>query len=238
MWSVAKRWLLHTWLHPRYLAHRELYNIMALEMPRLKGRLLDVGCGRRPYAELAIGVQEYVGLDMPTTMHGTNRVDVLGSAVSLPFDNCVFDSLVCTEVLEHVPEPALALQEFVRVMRPGGVMVLTVPLSEQLHEEPHDYYRFTRHSLQHLLQQCGLRIQTIYERGGAWLEISYRTSSLLYSWMGATVEPSGSLKPRLLLGPVTVLLCTIIQLLGAVVNRIWLVPLSTIGYGVVAIKED
>ena len=63
--------------------------------------------------------------------------------------------MVCTQVLEHVPDPGAALSEFLRVLRPGGRVAISTPLTWFLHETPHDYYRYTSYGLTHLSTRPG-----------------------------------------------------------------------------------
>ncbi len=237
VWNRLKETFRYSYIHPRYLAQRELKRVIEIEGPKLQGRLLDVGCGKKPYAKLIRNVDFYIGLDVPTTMHGIAKLDVIGTAMALLFQVGTFDSILCTEVLEHLPEPLIALKEMYRVTKPGGMLLLTVPLSEQLHEEPYDFYRFTKYALEHLLGQAGWQIQKIYERGGTWLELGYRFSSFLYSVIGATRQSSGALQPRLIVGPLIIALCVIVQLMTSALDKIWRIPLSTIGYAVVAERK-
>lgn len=234
---TLKRYLRYTWLHPRHLAEREIANFVRAEGPSLKGIMLDVGCGKKPYLQHFPNVTRYVGLDVPSTMHGTHDADLLASVMALPFGRGTFDSILCTEVLEHTPDPNRALQEMARVAKPGARLLLTAPLSEQLHEEPIDFCRFTRYWLKYLLEQNSWRVEKIQERGGAWLELSYRFSSFLYASMGSKADSTGNLKPRLIFGPPVVILCAIAQLAGHVLNKVWPSSLSTIGYGVVATRR-
>jgi SAM-dependent methyltransferase len=235
-WTQWKQRFRDSYLHPRFLAQRALRQWIASEAQMACGRLLDIGCGRKPYASLFPHVQSHVGLDVPSTMHGLSEVDVVGTGWALPFCAGSFDTILCTEVLEHTPEPLVVLSEMWRVTKPNGVLLLTVPLSEQLHEEPYDYYRFTKYSLTYLLQKSGWNIVRVGERGGAWLELGYRFSSFLYSSLGATTALDGTLKPRLLLGPPTIALCALVQVLATMMDGIWHSRLSTIGYGIVAQK--
>lgn len=204
----------------------------------MRGSLLDVGCGRKPYVSLFPRIDKHIGIDIPTSMHGLSQVDVAGSILFLPFTNDFFDNVLCTEVLEHVPEPLMALREMWRVAKPGGILLLTVPLSEQLHEEPYDFYRFTKYVLDYILRKSDWQVLRKYERGGTWLELGYRFSSFLYSSIGAKQSASGILEPRSLLGPPIVVACTIVQLIAAILDKVWRFPLSTIGYGVVAQKPN
>jgi SAM-dependent methyltransferase len=118
-------------------------------------RVLDVGAGDAPYRELFEHV-DYRTSDWEASPHeGARRADVIGSADTLPLPDAELDAVLCTQVLEHVPEPAPVLAELHRILRPGGRLYLTVPLVWELHELPHDYYRYTQPALEHLLAGAG-----------------------------------------------------------------------------------
>jgi len=234
MWTHLKSRLRDTWLHPRYIAHREIERFLHAEGHSLTGRILDVGCGRKPYSLYFGDVTRHVGVDMPSTVHSRDAVNVWGSALALPFSEAAFDGILCTEVLEHTPDPEQALCEMARVARPGAALLLTVPLSESLHEEPYDFCRFTHHWVQHLLGVTGWSLERIRPRGGAWLELGYRTSSLLYETLGARRDTSGMARPRTVVGPIAVGLCAGVQILSSVMDHWCPSNLGTIGYAVVA----
>lgn len=118
-----------------------------------ESRVLDIGAGEAPYRELFVE-QTYVTLDYEDTPH-SGEVDLHGTAEAIPADDDSFDAIVCTQVLEHVPRPQAALREFHRVLRPGGALVATVPFAWEEHETPHDYYRYTRYGIEHLLADVG-----------------------------------------------------------------------------------
>jgi SAM-dependent methyltransferase len=238
LWFKLKKRLGRSFLHPRHIAQEELRQFVLAEGPGLRGRLLDIGCGKKPYAEYFTAVEAHVGVDVPSTMHGLESVEAVATALALPFQDSSFDSVVCTEVLEHTPDPLAALREMWRVSTADATLLVTVPLSEQLHEEPFDFYRFTKYGLEHLLRISGWRIVRCSARGGAWLELGYRLSSLLYSVVGAHRDAVGGMKPRLLLGPPVVVLCAAIQVLAALLDQLWSAPVSTIGYSVVATKRS
>ncbi len=235
-WTAAKDALRSSFLHPRHLAQRELRRLVSAEAPRLRGSLLDVGCGQKPYIDAFSEAVPYIGMDVPSTMHGLSHVDVVGRAIALPFRDACFDSILCTEVLEHIPQPMTALLEMARVARPGAFLLLTVPLSEQLHEEPLDFYRFTKHGLLYILRNTPWRVVTLSDRGGTWLELGHRLSSFLYSSIGARRDSSGQLQPRLVFGPLVAVLCAAVQLAASVLDQVWHSPLSTLGYCLVAQK--
>ncbi len=117
--------------------------------------VLDVGAGDAPYREL-FGHTRYLSNDWGESVHiGAVAADVIAPAWALPVDSSTVDLVLCTQVLEHVPDPADVLSECLRVLRPGGTLALTVPLVWQLHEMPFDYYRYTPPGIGHLLGQAG-----------------------------------------------------------------------------------
>lgn len=120
-------------------------------------RVLDVGAGDAPYRELFDGF-DYVTNDWAGTEHVPDRpFDIVAPADALPVQDASFDAVVCTQVLEHLPEPWVAVEEFHRILVPHGRVIITAPLTWYLHELPHDYYRFTAYGLAHLLRRAGFR---------------------------------------------------------------------------------
>lgn len=136
---------------------------------RLGGTVLDVGAGQSPWRGwLPAGVQ-YQGIDVGHAAefgmqpHAPDVVYYAGK--TMPFASGSYHAVLCIEVLEHTPEPLALLQEMHRVMRAGAVLLLTVPWSARRHHIPHDFYRFTREGLNHLLHQAGFEVLEISERG-------------------------------------------------------------------------
>lgn len=136
----------------------------------LRGRMLDIGCGAKPYKDLlAPYVIEHVGLDYEGSPHDKTSVDLVSSAYSIPESDAAFDSVICTAVLEHLEEPEQALREGYRVLKPGGVAIYTVPFIWHLHEEPRDFYRFSKYGLTYLFEKVGYEIIELKALSGFWV---------------------------------------------------------------------
>ena len=131
-----------------------------------KGRLLDVGCGHRPYAETFFsGATDYIGVDY---LSDRSNPDVVCSALALPFADNSFDTVVSTEVLEHVPDPRLALREMRRVLKPGAHLILSVPMYWPRHDLPYDFFRYPYDGLLSLVKESGLELTKLFNRGRSY----------------------------------------------------------------------
>ncbi|HTC59861.1 MAG TPA: glycosyltransferase [Solirubrobacteraceae bacterium] len=127
--------------------------------------VLDVGAGSAPFREL-FSHTDYVTVDRARSLHGAaNDFDLVASADDIPLKQASVDAIVCTQVLEHLPEPVDALTEFFRLLKPGGVLFLTAPLVWEEHEKPDDYFRYTRSGLAHILEKVGFEHIEITGRG-------------------------------------------------------------------------
>lgn len=161
-----RMYLSHNWLVHK-IVYRELERVFPLY---LSGRLIDIGCGCKPLQSLTERyVCEHVGLEHQETMHDRSGVDLFGTAYAIPVENASFDSAICTAVLEHLEEPELALRECHRVLKPGGVAIYTVPFIWHLHEEPRDFYRFSKYGLDYLFKKVGFELIEIKALSGFWV---------------------------------------------------------------------
>src|SRR5262245_519699 len=123
--------------------------------------VIDVGCGQSPYRSLVAHFPHYIGLDAPGHPDSGDSPDVLADAGELPFRSASADLVLCTEVIEHVTDPVRLLFEAHRVLKPGGSLILSAPFTWHLHDEPHDYWRFTEFGLRLLVERPGFRVDTI-----------------------------------------------------------------------------
>lgn len=155
------------------------------------GKLLDIGCGEKPYEGIAKKYNsEYVGLDHVDTFHDKSKIDLFGTAYKIPKENEYFDTILCTEVLEHLEEPDLAIKEAARVLKTGGYAIYTVPFFWHLHEEPRDFYRYTKYGLKYLFEKNGFEIAKLIPLSGFW--ITFGQEFVYYLWRfrkGGIINP-------------------------------------------------
>jgi SAM-dependent methyltransferase len=145
-------------VNPFYFARRALLVAMRELGHELGGRVLDVGCGDRPYERL-MGAREYVGLELDTPeSRARNRADAYYDGRRFPFADGSFDGVLCNQVLEHVFAPDDFLREIARVLKDGGRLLLTVPFVWDEHEQPRDYGRYSSFGLAALLARHGFEL--------------------------------------------------------------------------------
>lgn len=169
------------------------------------GEVIDLGCGIAPYKDYVLrSADSYVGVDWPTSFHRNSNVDVYANLVKgLPFSSGSFDTAISFQVMEHLPEPQLFLNEAFRVLKPGGKIIITVPFMWHVHEAPYDYYRYTYYGLQYLFNHAGFMNIEIKENTGFWqmwiLKFNYYTAQhtpfllkflwIPIWWLGQEVSP-------------------------------------------------
>jgi SAM-dependent methyltransferase len=143
-----------------YFIRKSLYKKIIQLAPQLQGRLLDFGCGSKPYKALFTGTTEYIGLDFENEGHShrNESVDVIYDGKTIPFTDEHFDSVFSSEVFEHIFNLEEMIPELNRVMKKGAKLFVTCPFVWNEHELPNDYARYTRFALKHLLEKNGFKI--------------------------------------------------------------------------------
>jgi SAM-dependent methyltransferase len=150
---------LGVFINPFYLVRRSLWKNIRHLAPKLKGRVLDIGCGSKPYEELFTSKTEYIGMEIDSP-HGRKnpKADVFYTGTKFPFDAESFDSAVATQTIEHIFNPDEFIAEIGRILKKGGKLLVTVPFVWDEHEQPYDYARYSSFGISHLLKTHGFKI--------------------------------------------------------------------------------
>jgi SAM-dependent methyltransferase len=150
-----------------YLVHRHLFAALTKSARFAQGKLLDIGCGNKPYEILFQGrITEYLGCDI--VQSSLKKADFICPASQLPFADATFDTVLSSQTIEHLEDTGRFIAEAHRVLKSGGCFILSGPMYWNLHEEPHDYYRFTKYGFTQLLQQGRFTVLDILPNGGKW----------------------------------------------------------------------
>ena len=148
-----------------------IFDALKRVLPKFEGSLLDIGCGKMPYKKYIIEnscIANYIGLDIENALEYDSVIkpDFTWNGKVMPFENNTFDCAFGTEVLEHCSEPEIVLKEVYRTLKPEGIFFFTVPFLWNLHEVPHDEYRYTPFSLERHLRNSGFSEIEIKATGG------------------------------------------------------------------------
>jgi len=236
---------MHIWLRKAFFFNQprrdEWVSQQAALIPA-GARVLDVGagsCAYRPlFAHCDYRTHDFAKLS-PTQLRGKRgygQVDFVGDICSIPVDDASFDVILCTEVLEHVAEPIRAVEEFARIVKPGGTILLTAPMGSGLHQEPfHFYGGYTPHWYRRFLAEAGFEEVRIEPNGGFFSfygQESVRFVFQMAPWKGGV---------RLLWLPVWLLglpWCLCVPLLARLWDRFDPDPHFTVGYHVSARRRQ
>jgi SAM-dependent methyltransferase len=229
--------------------------VRALEAvaPRARGLLLDVGCGDKPYERIFLPyVDEYLGIEHEATFNataakadGSSRPDYLYDGNRLPFEDGAFDTVISIQVLEHTPHPRLLMAEMARVLRKDGALILAAPFSFRLHEEPHDYFRYSPHGLRKLCAEVGLDIDHIEQVGSLWTLVGHKLNSYLalhVARIGGAAQELGKLgheapgqpRARLWTLPLVAPAILAISAVARIMDRLFFERQEALGFVVVA----
>ena len=173
----------------RHILHFEVeienaVDALAQSLPP-SARVLDAGAGEGQYRR-AFHRQRYTGVDLgvgdPTWNYA--RLDALADLAALPFREASFDAALLVVTIEHLAEPAAALAEIARTLKPGAALLIAAPHEWEVHQAPHDYFRYTRHGLEHLLAKTGFVPAGITPAGGYFRLLARRLLNGLQFFTG------------------------------------------------------
>lgn len=197
-------------INPFYISRKGLSDAIERHSKSLQGKLLDVGCGTKPYKSF-FHVEAYIGLELESEKaRSKSSADIYYDGNKFPFQSECFDSVLCNQVLEHVFNPTEFLAEVNRVLHKKGILLLTVPFLWDEHEQPNDYARYSSFGLRSLLEASGFKI----------LKHEKITTDIrsLFQLINAYIYKIISSKSKILKHINTILMHSVITILGIVFN--------------------
>jgi SAM-dependent methyltransferase len=187
-------------------------------LPQAEGSIVDVGCGAQPYRSVMPREARYIGIDtVDAKAHFGYEVPDTRyfEGDRWPIEDASANLVLCTETLEHVPEPERFLREAHRCLAPAGTLVLTVPFAARWHFIPHDYWRFTPSGLNRILSDSGFANVRVYARGNAFTVACYKTMALI---LRLALPDTKGILIRLLLQVLSIPFLPLLILLAASAN--------------------
>ncbi|MGB5007936.1 MAG: class I SAM-dependent methyltransferase [Ferruginibacter sp.] len=157
----------HVFTHPFFLIRHGINKKIEVLAKNISGKVLDFGCGAKPYAEYFIHAKEYIGLDIEKSGHSheDEKIDVFYDGKKIPFDNDHFDAVFSSEVFEHIFNLEEILPEINRVLKPGGKLLFTCPFAWPEHEIPYDFARYSSFGIKAVVERQGFSVIEQYKTG-------------------------------------------------------------------------
>jgi SAM-dependent methyltransferase len=216
-WVARQRFLPQrcgVWVNRDFIMRRGLMIEVQARCEKFRGRVLDFGCGEKPYHSLFKDCQ-LIGADTAQGGHEASRkhADVWIEEGRLPLPDADLDGALCTEVVQYLPDPDQCFAELARVLKPGAPLLITHPFAHEETEIPHDLCHYTAQGLRAILERCGFRIEECVSFP-SYLE---SLTQLLALWLSRTVLPWKHPLARLLS---TALVLAPLQILGIAISRI------------------
>lgn len=182
-------------ISPIYIIRRGLYKGILRIAPKIEGDILDMGCGSKPYESMFKNAKSYVGVDIEVSGHNheDSKVDFFYDGKILPFPDNSFDCVVCFEVLEHVFNVNEIIAEVIRVLKPNGLLLITIPFAWEEHEIPYDFARYTSYGIKYIVEKNNLYIVEQIKSSSFVLAVS----QIFINYLAQYVSPKGKFTSRL-----------------------------------------
>lgn len=195
--------------NPFYIMRKGIRKNIVTLSTYVTGRVLDAGCGSKPYKEIFKSIHSYTGMEFDSPKaRKKSKADVFYDGLHFPFPNTSFDTVIATEVLEHIFNPNDFLTEINRILVPNGTLLITCPFAWAEHEQPHDYARYSSFGLRHIVEKNGFKIITERKNGDAILTIFQLMASYINNKLSMKNYTIKLLFQIVLISPVT--LCGLI----------------------------
>jgi SAM-dependent methyltransferase len=196
--------ILGLFVNPFYISRKGLLKYIKPLGKYIGGKTLDVGCGIKPYKKY-FNSNEYIGIDLKTTLHNSeNSIDVYYDGKVIPFNNEQFDSVVTSQVLEHVFHPDLFLGETNRVLKTNGYLLITVPFVWDEHEQPFDFGRYSSFGIVYLLEKNGFEIKEHFKTANNFAALAQLVNLYVYKLVHNKNPLFKKLVTLFLMAPVTI----------------------------------
>ena len=216
---LTDNYLARTPFHQSFWVLTRIDKALKSQAVRTGGNLIDIGCGAKPHERLFTPyVDNYFGLEYsPDSGYRGNRADIAADAGNLPFDDESFETVLCTEVLEHIADPEKVIAEIARIVKPGGMVITTAPFVYPKHDK-FDYFRYTSDGLAAMMKRNGLEIEEVRALSGTGLTLAVMINIYVFDigflWK-KWLYPIG-----VVLRPVIWILILIINLIGWLMDYI------------------
>ena len=244
MLSELKKRLLHNRFFAFNLINRDRWVAEQAKQLPVGCKVLDVGAGSCPYRHLfdhcEYRTQDVALLHGEQLRHGGyGQIDYVGDATAIPAPDGEFDAVLCTEMLEHHPEPIRVVKGLARILKPGGILLLTAPLGSGIHQEPYHFYGgYTPYWYEKFLTEAGFGQITIEANEGFYRFFSQE--SLRYLQLSAPWRVPAGFFVRVLWAPLWLILVPFLGLLmptlGVLIDGWDREKRFTVGYHVTATR--
>ncbi len=146
-------------------------------------RVFDIGCGTKPFsADLTKIGCICIGVDIDDGFYDQGFIDLVGSAYRVPAADGEADAVMLIQVIEHLDKPQEAFAEAHRLLKPGGIAIVTSPFLYPIHAAPHDYLRYTRFFIEGLAEKTGFEVVERREIAGYWFSAGVNCALYMQSF--------------------------------------------------------
>lgn len=234
--ALMHRWLIATPFASGFWPQKRIRDAIVRHADRAHGILLDIGCGMKPYEPvLSPHVDRYLGTEYsPESGFRGNKADFCGDAMLLPVADESLDTILCTEVLEHLPDPEAAIIEFARALRPGGTVITTAPFIYPVHDN-WDFFRYSPEGIATMMSRHGFEIEKIEPLSGGGVAVAFMFNMFWFDFgfmWTKWLYPFG-----LLLRPLLLLLVFLVNILGWIADAIISSPQMSFNHLTIAKKK-
>lgn len=204
--------------------------------------VLDAGAGECVYKRF-FSHCDYRSVDFAVGDAAWNygNLDYVAPLDDLPMPEGSFDAVLCTQVLEHLERPRESVRELYRVLKPGGRLFLTAPMSHNEHQEPYDFFRYTSYGLRSICAEAGFRRIELFPFGGMFTRWAYELPRALQVFPGTGLRAGSPDAAGILLLPLRVM--SLLAVRGAqsallLADRLYRIPNDPFGWAVIAEKTS